>query len=139
MSYAGPFQPSVVVYVNGSSQGDDRTVPSDIRAPRNPHESAFDGDALKADHVARAVPLSQRRVQGRRVDPGKLAVEWPEMWATYIRAQFSDLRQIMQAFDVSESCARKWWNADGGCSGRHVATAYAMHPSAVTSLLLAAE
>lgn len=107
-------QPSVVVYVNGSSQAD----------------STPDGPEQSIKHLsAPAAPF----------DPHKVHREFPERWRAYVRAHYRDYRHVMQVFPVSERTARKWWDGETGANGGNVAVAILTHPTTAPAMLFAAE
>lgn len=71
----------------------------------------------------------------RQCNPHQVRRDFPQRWSVYVRTNFSDLRHVQQVFGVSERTARKWWNAETGVNGGHVAVALAEHPVAAPRML----
>ncbi len=61
-------------------------------------------------------------------DPHAFAADLPELWSAFCRRNYRDARHLAQAFGVSESCARKWWDGAGGIRGHQLQIAVALHP-----------
>lgn len=144
--------PSVVVHVHGSSYPDAGTgggavSPWDVSASSSAPRSAVPvSGALPADfpHEAHRAALSRGSVprgpvRGRAVaDPHEVQKAMPQLWQSFIRANFRDLRDVMVAFGVSERAARKWWNAEGGVNGAYVCFALRRWPAEARQWLEAA-
>lgn len=95
----------VIVHVNLGSYGQD--------------------ELLKAD-VPSGFSVGEKSEQGGSLDPYQAHIEWPSLWAEFLRRAFAGpmmSERIALAFQVSERTARKWLNGQGGCNGRHVRVA----------------
>lgn len=121
MKHFAPQSPTVVVYVNESP------LPQSGMEPVGHLHSSLPG------------PTSAPNPTSARFDPEKVHREFPERWQAYIRANYSNIRQIMRVFPVSERTARKWWDGETGCVGGYVAVAIHEHPAIAPRMLFAAE
>ncbi|WP_306150620.1 hypothetical protein [Roseovarius sp. MMSF_3281] len=140
----GPWHsgPGVVVHVHGSypehGTGRGGDAPRDVCGPSPGPLAGFPREAHQSALSRGSVP--QAALPGARpvADPHEVQRAMPELWQSFIRANFSDLRAVMMAFGVSERAARKWWNAEGGVNGAYVVHAFRRWPDAARAWLEAA-
>lgn len=133
----------VFIHPDGSMSSDhDTAVPVSGRKQKSaPEYGSANVSAQKcADfpHAAHAGILGRGNAVPR-FDPHQVNRDFPLLWQAYIRAHYSSLLQVQQAFSVSESCARKWWHGKGGVNGGNVAVACRRHPETAPRMLFAAE
>ena len=95
-------------------------------APR----SAFplDGTSRAQDTLTRPDLSWGQKCVRPVADPHAFAADLPELWSDFCRRNYRDARHLAQAFGVSESCARKWWDGAGGTRGHQLQIAVALHP-----------
>lgn len=62
------------------------------------------------------------------LDPYRMRVEFPDLWAGYLRAHFPNPEAVSVAFGVTFQSACNWWNATHRPSGDKVALAALRDP-----------
>lgn len=75
-------------------------------------------------------------VQGAAPNPHAVRRAFAEWWQTYVHDHYTSIAQVQWVFQVSERCARKWWNGETGCNGAQLAVAYRRHPDVVGPLMM---
>lgn len=123
----------VVIYVGSSPYAHPATGPAGLAS----------GDAagrLAADPTRRAAELAALAggdtvARPTALDPHRIHRDFPDRWSAYIRAHFRTVAQVCAGFEVSERTARKWWDAEGGANGGHVAVACRTHPDSAPAML----
>lgn len=142
-------QPHVIVDgaaypVSGTSSA---LVATELKSGHGARQKSLKEAHLEFLSAKKAAPESARKAdskpapvaRSREVDPNAVHRKFPARWKAYIRAHYSDLRQVTKAFGVSERTARKWWNGETGANGGHVAVAVMLHPVQTQQFLFAAE
>lgn len=64
----------------------------------------------------------------RVFDPYRMRVEFPDLWAGYLRGHFRNPEAVAVAFDVTFQTACNWWNGTHRPSGDKVAIAALRDP-----------
>lgn len=128
MSHSETFHPAVIIFAGVSMPpGPSANMgAAPLREHRQP--SGTWAGQMSGANDARGV-----------VDPFRVRADFPELWSRYIRANFRSVTAVIAAFEVSERTARKWWDAETGASGGHVAVACRLHPQTAPAMLFAAE
>lgn len=81
---------------------------------------------LRAFSIGSSVPALHREHGGKpmaKACRSNFETAWPELWGSWVRANFRGEREVQQAFGVSERTARHWLNNEYPPRGVHVARA----------------
>ena len=62
------------------------------------------------------------------LDPDRMRFEFPDLFASYLRANFRNPEAVSDAFGVRFQTACNWWNATHRASGDKVALAASRDP-----------
>ena len=92
---------------------------------------------------ATVIPFPGKLSSGKRVDVRsgqqfdlhRAAVEFSDLWMTFLRAHFQNPVAVAYHFGVTERAAAKWWDGIGGPRGDKVAVALMTVPGACEALL----
>lgn len=102
--------------------------------------SGFKSSALPSDfpHDAHTRLVKGGHPVGR-VDPHRLARDFPRRWQAFVTLNYPNEREVMRVFAVDYRTARNWFAGKTGVNGRHTAVAMADKPATAFQMLYAAE
>jgi hypothetical protein len=68
------------------------------------------------------------RLPRRMADPFEAAATTPGLWSQFLHRNYRSHHLVAEVYGVSESCARKWWKAEGGANADKLRVAVSHHP-----------